>query len=238
MQFAGVNFAARAVDGEVIAFVEDVCRRPYGLRGVIDLQRAGAADANLAHLPGDQRRVRTDTAAGGENAFGGDHAAQIFRRSFDADEQNLFAFAGGFDGAIGVEINLAGGRAGTGRQTRGDDLRQLSTAARSKTGASTWSSWSAGTRVTAVFQSISFSFTISTGEPHSREAGAFAVAGLEHEHLAFLDGELEVLHVLEMRFESLADLFQFGESLRQMLFRARPPARECERRRRRLRPGR
>ena len=37
-------------------------------------------------------------------------------------------------------------------------------------------------------------------------AGALAVAGLEHEHLAVLDRELEVLHVLEVRLERLADV--------------------------------
>ena len=70
----------------------------------------------------------------------------------------------------------------------------------------------------AVSQSISFSFTISTANANGREAGAFAVAGLEHEQLAFLDGELEVLHVLEMAFQSLADLFQFRESLGHVRF--------------------
>ena len=107
---------------------------------VIDLQRGRAADADLAHLPGDERRVRTDAAARGEDAFGGDHAAQIFRRGFVADEQNLFALLGGRDGAIGVEINLAGRRAGTGGQTGGDDFAAFVGLRGSKIGASSWSS--------------------------------------------------------------------------------------------------
>ncbi len=57
----------------------------------------------------------------------------------------------------------------------------------------------------AVFQSISFSFTMSTENLQRGHAGALAVAGLEHEQLAVLDGELEVLHVPEMFFERLAD---------------------------------
>ena len=92
---------------------------------VIHLQRAGAADADFAHLPGDQRGVRTDTAARGQNAFGRDHAAQIFRGSFNADEQHFFAAMGRFNGAVGVEINAASGRAGTGGQTFGDALGRL-----------------------------------------------------------------------------------------------------------------
>src|SRR5256886_13225376 len=36
-----------------------------------------------------------------------------------------------------------------------------------------------------------------------------AVAGLEHENLAVLNGELEVLHVLEVFLQSLADVLEF-----------------------------
>jgi hypothetical protein len=74
--------------------------------------RGGAADANLAHLAGDERRVRGDTAAGGENALGRDHAAEIFGRGLDADEQHLLALVRGLHGAVGVEVDLAGGGAG------------------------------------------------------------------------------------------------------------------------------
>src|SRR2546422_2673510 len=47
---------------------------------VIDLQCAGAADADFAHLTGHQRRVRTDAAARREDAFRRDHAAQVLDR--------------------------------------------------------------------------------------------------------------------------------------------------------------
>jgi hypothetical protein len=52
---------------------------------------------------------------------------------------------------------------------------------------------------------MSFSFTMSAGELQRGGGGALAVAGLEHEQLAFLDGELDVLHVLEVLLERLAD---------------------------------
>ena len=45
---------------------------------------------------------------------------------------------------------------------------------------------------------MSFSLTMSMENLQRGHGGAFAVAGLEHEQLAFLDGELDVLHVLEM----------------------------------------
>ena len=49
-------------------------------------------------------------------------------------------------------------------------------------------------------------------------SGAFAVAGLQHEQLAFLHGELDVLHVFEVAFEDLANLHQLSVWLRQRGF--------------------
>ena len=69
-----------------------------------------------------KRGVGGDAAAGGKNAFGRDHATKIFGRRFDADEQHLFALVGGLGRAVGVEVNLAGGRAGTGGEAAGDDF--------------------------------------------------------------------------------------------------------------------
>ncbi len=48
------------------------------------------------------------------------------------------------------------------------------------------------------------------GELEGGHGSAFAVACLEHEELAVLDGELEVLNVLEVFFEDAAHFFQFG----------------------------
>ena len=65
----------------------------------------------------------------------------------------------------------------------------------------------------AVCQSISFSLDHLDGEPHGRHGRPLAVAGLEHEQLAVLDRELEVLHVAEVGLQRLADLGQLGERL-------------------------
>ena len=64
------------------------------------------------------------------------------------------------------------------------------------------------------------------GEPDGGEAGAFAVAGLQHEDFAFLDRELEILHVLEVLFEvarilsSSAKTSAYASSARDGLRRA------------------
>ena len=62
--------------------------------------------------------------------------------------------------------------------------------------------------MTAVFQSISFSLTMSIENFSAAIAGALAVARLQHVDDAVLDRELEVLHVLEVLLERLADALQ------------------------------
>ena len=111
-------------------------------------------------------------------------------------------------------------------------------AARSKTGASTWSNCSAGTRCTASSQVINFSRLHFDGETDGGQAGAFAVAGLEHEQFAVFNGELKILHIAEMLFQNFADLGQFGGGFGQDSCPVRPPVWECGRRPRRPRPGR
>ena len=168
-----------------------------GLGVVINLQGAGAADADFAHLAGHQGRVRADAALGGENAFGGDHAAQILRRGFVADKQDLFALLGGGGAAVGVQIELAGSGAGTGGQTLGDDLGGLLG----------FRFEDRGQELVELLGRVAADGGLPVNElllDHvHRElerghGGALAVAGLEHEHLAVLDRELEVLHVLEV----------------------------------------
>jgi hypothetical protein len=47
---------------------------------------------------------------------------------------------------------------------------------------------------------------MSHGDLHRRRAGALAGARLQHEQLALLDGELDVLHVLVVLLELRLDL--------------------------------
>ena len=107
LHLAGVNRAARAIDRKIVALVERLAAHRQCPGVIIDLQCAGAADADFAHLTGHQRRVRTDAAARREDAFRRDHAAQVLRRSLDPGEQNLLALVRGFDRAVRIEINFA-----------------------------------------------------------------------------------------------------------------------------------
>ena len=62
------------------------------------------------------------------------------------------------------------------------------------------------TRMRASSLSMSPSFTMSTAILNSAKAGPLARPRLEHPELFALDGELDVLHVLEMAFQGGPDL--------------------------------
>ena len=209
---AGVDFARSAVDREEVAFLVGAAVDGHGLGGVIDLQRGGSANAHFAHLAGDQRGVRADPALGGENAFGSDHAPQIFGRGFVADQQNLFALLGCLHGTVGVHVHPARGSAGAGGKTLRDDLRAGHRFAVENRGQNLLElvGRDAFDCCLPVDEFFLFHFN---GKANGGEAGALSVARLEHENLVVLNGEFEILHILKVFLELRANAFQFVKRL-------------------------
>ena len=113
------HFAGGAVDADGIAFAERDAFAGERAGVIVDVNIAGAGDADFAHLAGDQGRMAGNTAAAGENAFGSDHAAKIFRAGFDAGEDNFFAAVGPLFGLGGAEDHFARGGTGAGGQAGG-----------------------------------------------------------------------------------------------------------------------
>ena len=84
-------------------------------------------------------------------------------------------------------------------------------------GMSRWLRLSGLTRLIAVFSSIRPSLTISTAIRTADGPGPLAGAGLEHVERAVLDRELDVLHLLVVRLELLADVEQLVVDLGHLL---------------------
>ncbi len=133
---------------------------------------------------------------------------KIFRRSLNAREHNFASFFREFDGIKRVEHKFAAGGTRAGREAACDFVGFFAES-RSKIGAKTWASESAGMRFTASSLEISRSFTISTADLDGCEAGAFPIPGLEDVQAIFFDRELDILHILEMIFQEGADFLQF-----------------------------
>ena len=146
-------------------------------------------------------------AALGEDTHGGVHTVDIFRGGLLTDEDALLAGEGVLDGVLGGEDDLADGAARGSRETLGQDLGLL-----------------LGSRVEDRVEDL-----VQLGRSHAHdggllvdqafidhvdghlqggEAGALADTALQHPQLAFLDGELDVLHVLEVLLEVETDVVQ------------------------------
>ena len=167
-------------------------------------------------MAGNECGVRRDTTLGGEDALGSDHAAKVFRACFVADEQDLFTLSFGGCRAIGVEVNFAGGGTRAGGKTGGDGLGFLHIGCVEDR----------REKLVELFGRVAEHSGLPVdellldhvhGELQRGGGGALAVAGLEHEQLAVLHGELDILHILEVFFEDRADLHEFGIRLRHLL---------------------
>src|SRR5690606_23462905 len=109
-----------------------------------------------------------------------------------ADEENLLALRFGRSGAVGVEVNLAGCSAGTGGETLGQFLRVLHVG----------EGENRGKELVELLGRVAENRGLPVdellldhvhGELQGGGGGALAVAGLKHEQLAVLNGELDVL---------------------------------------------
>ena len=184
------------------------------------LQCAAADDADLAHLPADQGRVRAGAAERGENAVGDLHAAEILGAGLAADQDQtrpwvvpcasccsasassaknlILPVAAPGPALMPLASSLPSAMAlllGFGIEDR---LQQLIQVVRRN-----------AARPTGPLPSvISPSLDHVDGEAHGGEAGPLGVAGLQHPELALLDGELDVLHVAVVLFELVADVVE------------------------------
>ena len=89
---AGEHLAGRAVDGDDVALAEGLAAAHPDLLGLgVDVERLGAAHARTAHAAGDDGGVGGLAAAAGEDAAGGDHAAQVVGVGLLADQDHVLA---------------------------------------------------------------------------------------------------------------------------------------------------
>ena len=122
--FTCENFPRGSVDGNVIAFLQGDATRGKRAPLIINFDPRRAADADLAHLPRDERSVRGDAAARSQNAFGCNHAAQVFRGSFDPGEHHFLTATSAPHRFFGAQHDVAGSRPRPGGQTAPDFLRR------------------------------------------------------------------------------------------------------------------
>ena len=215
---AGQHLAERAVDGDDVAGLEGARADAHGAAAVIDANGAAAGDAGLAHAARDHGGVRGHAAAGGQNAFGGVHAVNVFRAGLDPHQDDLAAVGLQLGGFVGREHDLAGCGAGRGRQAGRDhvalgagiDGRMQQLIQRRRI----------DPHHRVLFRDQAFIGEFDR-DAQRRFRGALAAAGLQHPQFALLDRELHVLHVAVVLFEQRVDPRQLLERLRHRAFHRR-----------------
>ena len=206
------HLTRRAVDGDDVALLHHLARDREGLRGIVDADGASARDAGLAHAARNHRRMGGHAAARGQNALGGVHAVDILGRGLHAHQNDLAARVLQQLGFIGIEDDLAAGRARRRGQARADHLavglgvdggmQQLIE----------------GGRINAQDRLFVADEALARHvhrDAQGRLGGALAAARLEHPELAALDREFHVLHVAVVLFQQMRHADEFGEALGQ-----------------------
>jgi hypothetical protein len=204
------HFAGEAVHGDVIVFLERDIADGDGAFLVIDVQRIATHDAHLAHLPADEGGMRRCAAERGEDAVGRLHAAQVFGRRFAPHQDHALAVLVHVGlGIVGEELDLARGGPGAGVDPLGDHLRlPLRRGIENRLEKLVQIIRRNPARAERLFLGDQAFLDHVHREADAGEAGALAVAGLQHPQFALLNRELDVLHVAVMFFEGAANLVE------------------------------
>ena len=202
LELAGNHAAGGAVERNPVALLVGLALDAQFLLRFVHDAVARAGHAALAHAARNHRCVRCHAAARGQNAVRNFHAGDVFRSGFAAHQDD------GLVGAVlvllhrffGGEHDLPHSRAGRCRQAGGEhfNLLALFNQARNQevvklVGLDAVNRFFLGDEA--------FAHHVD-GHANCGQAGALAVAGLQHVELAILDGELKVLHVAIVLFHA------------------------------------
>ena len=174
---------------------------------LVDGDGIAADDAGLAPAAGDDCRMAGLAAGGREDALGQVHAGHVLGAGLLAHQQDrvVGVLLVVLDSGLGREDDLAAGRARAGGDSLGDDRRlRLGVELGQQQVVQTVRA-DALDRGGLVDQLL---LDHLDGNPHGRGPGPLAGPGLEHVEGSILDRELDVLHLLVVRLELLANVHQ------------------------------
>lgn len=85
------HLAGATVDGDRVPLFDLDLTDPHAAFFVVDLEGAATGDTTLAHAARDHGGVGGHSAAGGQDALGREHPADVFSRCLQPDQDHLFA---------------------------------------------------------------------------------------------------------------------------------------------------
>ena len=206
------HLAGRAVDADRVGVLERLAVHGDLAFFLVDVNVASPGDAALAPAAGDDRRVAGHPAGAGQDARRGVHPVDVLRAGLLADQQHLFPGVRPLDGFLSRERQRPDRRPRRRGQPGGQRLGRL-----------------LGLGVEAGQQQLR---QVVRRDPlhrrllgdqlflhhvacdfDGRGPGPLARPRLQHIQLAPLNRELDVLHILVVRFELVLDRDQLGVHL-------------------------
>ena len=213
---AEIDLTGGAVKGDVIAFLDLVAAELDVLLFLVNLEVAAAGYTACAHTTSNNCCVGGHTTAHCQNAFCSVHAFDILRGCLLANKDNSAACSVCSNSIVCVEIDTA--CSSTGRSgKRLTDLVAVLESVRVKCGVQQLiKALCLDTKNCFLRSDHAFVYQIACNLDSSL-SGSLAVSGLQEVKLAFLDGELHILHVAIVLLKSVSDLDELLVALRQIL---------------------
>src|SRR5579871_3386285 len=201
--------ASRTVERNPVASFKSLTFHAHLARLFIHRDVAGSGDAAFPHAARDDSGVARHATARSKNASRNFHAMNVFWCGFSPNQNDGVlgrAVPRLLDGFVGSENNLTHSGAGRcGKSSREYFyFRSLFIEPRNqKVIKLVWFD----TEDRLFFGDKSFVYHLNR-YAHGSASSALAIAGLQHVELAFLNGELEILHVAVVLFETGGDVTQ------------------------------
>jgi hypothetical protein len=200
-----------AVDGDHVALGELVPTDRRDAAVVVDLESGTAGDARLAHPACDERRVGGDAAVRREDPGRGNQPVDVVRARLPADEDHILGLPA-LRGRVRVEDDAAGRGARRGCEARRDDVVRRRRIERRMQEVVELRRVDAGDRLDAAQQAL---VDHCDRGFHGGRRGPLRGSRLQEVQAAFLDGELDVLHVAVVLLEPLDRPLELDEGVRE-----------------------
>ncbi len=215
---AEIDLTCGAVKGDVVAFLDLVAAELDVLLFLMDLQVAAAGDTAGAHTTSDNRCVGGHAAAHCQNAFCRVHTFDILRGGLLTDQDDSAACSVCSDSVVSVEIDAACSCAGGCRKSFADLVAFLKSGCVKCRVQKLVKALRLDTQNCFLRSDHAFVDQI-TSYLNSCLCGSLAVSGLQEVKLAFLNGELHILHVAIVLLKSVSDLDELLVALREILLK-------------------
>ena len=212
-----IDVTSRTVDRDIVAFCEGLASQFKLLVFFVHLDVAATGYAASTHTTSNNGSVRSHTATNSQDTLRSLHTGDVFRRSFQTNQNNLFALSVPSFCIISSKYNLTASSTRRSTQTLADrcsSLQSLCIELRVEQ----------GVEVSRIDHQNSFFFGLVlfiyevASDLESSLSGSLTIPALQHVQLLVFYCEFHILHIVIVVFQCLANLNEFSVCFREFLF--------------------